>query len=385
MAAGFISLDRGTTGALNRGYFARALLCESCKALLYKRVAIGSAVAAVALLAAGAFAATRHHAVPAPTVARVSPTVAAAQNGVAVMVKPAKQAKAVVAPKAPKRQPHPQIQLRATISLYEHTTSPSVLWHQGCAAAKRGVGGVVILDFGAPAWNGHTYGTWLFSNRFAANWSITRGLLGYARGFVGCLPGGSNRTINLARGTSNYHPHLPSPYRAGLRWAAATVALQRLLRADGLDRHVISAAADDVEPAWDRSFHRTRDFYRGYAASRVGHLLYNYGSLDGGVEHGVWTAHQAFFVASGMRYSVAIPEIYNRTMARQWAALAYFARHRYHRPVKFAGVMTTHTSANHGMLPVVAHHTLRRYLAASVGRGPDSYVPPAATNIISAS
>ncbi|HZC30089.1 MAG TPA: hypothetical protein VE261_01130 [Gaiellaceae bacterium] len=293
-----------------------------------------------------------------------------------------KQAKPSVAPKA---QPHPRVHLRATISLYEHTTSPRVLARQGCRAARRGVSGVVILDFGAPAYNGHTYGTYLFSNRFAPNSAITLGMHGYARGFVSCLPHGSTQTINLARGTSNYHPHLPSPYRAGLRWAAATVSLQRLLYRDGLDRHVVSAAADDVEPAWDRSFHRTRDFYRGYAASRVGHLLYNYGSLDGGVEHGVWNAHQAFFVASGMRYSRAIPEIYTETMAREWAALAYVARHRYHRPVKFAGVMTTHTSANHGMLPRVAHHTLRRYLAASVGRGPDSYVPPAATNIVSAS
>jgi hypothetical protein len=246
------------------------------------------------------------------------------------------------------------------------------------------VDGIVILDFGKPAYNGHTYGTVLFSDRFAGNRAITRGLLGYARGYVGCLRAGMDGTISLARGTSNYHPRVPSPYRAGRKWARETMALQHLLRAHGLHRHVTSAAADDVEPAWDRTFWRTRDFYRGYRAARVGHLLYNYGSLDGGVAHGIWSVRQAFFVASGMVYSRAIPEIYNHAMAREWAYLARVARRRYHRPVKFAGVMTTHTSANHGLKPLVAHSMLRSELAASVGRGPDSYVPPSLTNIRSA-
>src|SRR5207248_182907 len=78
--------------------------------------------------------------------------------------------------------------------------------------------------------------------------------------------------------------------------------------------HVTAAAADDVEPAWDRSFHRTRDFFRGYRDAEFGHALYNFGSLDGGVGS-IWNAKQIFFVASGMKYVAAIPEIYNHAMA----------------------------------------------------------------------
>jgi hypothetical protein len=340
------------------------LLCENCRDLLYKRAAIGSTVAALVLCPVGAVAATRHHAAP-------------RSAGGGLSAPPVRLRKRV----RHWPQPRPRVALRATVSLYEHTTRPGVLSRQGCRAAKRGVGGVVILDFGKPAYNGRTYGTMLFSNRFAGNKEITRGMLGYARGYVDCLPSGMDTAISLARGTSNYHPRVPSPYHAGWRWAQETKALQRLLRAHGLDRRVTSAAADDVEPAWDRTFWRTRDFYRGYADARAGHLLYNYGSLDGGVTHGIWNVHQAFFVASGMRYSQAIPEIYNSTMAHQWAVLAQAARHRYHRPVKFAGVMTTHTSANHGLKPRVAHRMLSRELASSVGRGPASYVPPTLTNI----
>jgi hypothetical protein len=158
--------------------------------------------------------------------------------------------------------------------------------------------------------------------------------------------------------------------------------LARVLRDHGLAPHVSSAAADDVEPAWDRPFCLTRDFFRGYRNARTGHLLYNFGSLDGGVGR-VWNARQVFFVASGMRYARVIPEIYNPGMARQWAQLAHIARRRYHRPVRFAGVLTMHTSQNHGLKPRDAHKTLLRELASAVGPAAAD-VPATLTNIKSA-
>jgi len=270
---------------------------------------------------------------------------------------------------------------RATISLYERTVEPQTLRRQGCTAAKRRVGGVVILDFGQPAYNGHTYGTNLFSGRFAGNAEITRGLLAYARGYAYCVDPASDLRISLARGTSNYHPAVPSAYRAGRTWARETMRLAHLLRGGGVDRHVTSAAADDVEPAWDPTFHRTRDFYRGYRDAGTGHLLYDYGSLDGGVGS-IWNARQAFYVAAGMKYARPIPEIYNHAMARQWAELAHIARHLYHRPVRFAGVMTTRTSSNHGMKPADAHRSLVRALASVGANAAD--LPATLTNIRSA-
>jgi hypothetical protein len=281
---------------------------------------------------------------------------------------------------AARRQPHTRA--RATISLYEHTVRRSALRKQGCSAAKRGVGGIVILDFGQPAANGHSYGTFLFSGRFAGNRAITRAMFAYAVGYKRCLRRGSHLRITLARGTSNYHPQVPSAYKAGRKWAREAMALAKRLRSHNLHDHVTSAAADDVEPAWDRSFHRTRDFFRGYRDARTGHLLFNYGSLDGGVGS-IWNARQVFFVTSGMKYARAIPEIYNHAMAKQWAELAHIARSRYHRPMKFAGVMTTHTSRNHGMKPRDAHRMLVRALASRVGSSaPD--VPAALTNIVTA-
>lgn len=305
-------------------------------------------------------------------------------------LRPAYSAVAPTRQPTPKRESHPALatryisaaHARATISLYEYSVRSASFRSQGCEAARRGVGGVVILDFGQPAYHGHTYGTYLFSGAFAGNAEITYAMLAYAVGYGDCLTKGSNLSISLARGTSNYHPQVPSPYQAGLRWARETHALQRLIEARGLGAHVSSAAADDVEPAWDVSFHRTRDFFRGYRDAEFGHVLYNFGSLDGGVGS-VWNAKQIFYVASGMKYVAAIPEIYNRAMADQWAELAHIAKHRYHRPLKFAGVMTQRTSSNHATKPRDAHKMLVRALA-NVGGMAVAEVPATLTNIHSA-
>ncbi|HET7573367.1 MAG TPA: hypothetical protein VFJ77_11945 [Gaiellaceae bacterium] len=270
---------------------------------------------------------------------------------------------------------------RATISLYERTTNRRVLRRQGCSAAKRGVGGIVILDFGKPASRGHRYGTILFSNRFASNREITLAMLAYAGGYRYCLRRGSHETIVLARGTSNYRPSVPSTFRAGRMWARETMQLARWLKRFGMREHVSSAAAIDAEPAWDPSFHRTRDFFRGYRASKIGRPLYNFGSLDGGVGS-YWNARQIFYVTAGMRYARPIPEIYNRTMAKQWAHAAWLAKRKFHTKLRFAGVMTQHVEGCRtcGFLPPVAHKTLVRELAA---RNVHAEVP-AVTNIRSA-
>jgi len=282
---------------------------------------------------------------------------------------------------AAKRQPHPAHALRATtLSIYEHSIHPWILSAQGCSAARRHENGVVVLDFGKPAYERGGYGTILFSGRFATNHHITTAMLGYAHGYIRCLPRGSTAAIELARGTSNYHPAVPSAYEAGVRWARETNRLGVILRRKGLDAHVEAAAADDAEPAWDPGFRRTREFFHGFRAAVHGHTLFDYGSLDGGVGS-VWSARQAWFVAGGLRHTKALPEIYNSAMAEEWAELARIARGRYHRAVQFAGVMTQGTrSCGCGLRPPDAHRVLARALEAQgVGRG---LLPAGGTNIV---
>jgi hypothetical protein len=172
--------------------------------------------------------------------------------------------------------------------------------------------------------------------------------------------------VVLARGTSNYGIAVPSTYAAGRRWAAATRSLVRFLHVHHLDGHVLAAAADDVEPAWDRSFTRTHDFFDGFQSAAHGLVLYNYGSLDGGAGV-VWKVRQAYYVTGGMRYVRPIPEIYNRRMAEQWAELSRLSVARYGRPLQFAGLMTQfhHRCRGCGFSAREAHMVLVRELGRS--------------------
>lgn len=267
-----------------------------------------------------------------------------------------------------------------TLSIYEQTTKPWFLTAQGCNAARRRDSGVVVLDFGKPAFEHHSYGTILFSGRFASNHRITTSMVAWARGYVHCLPQDSTAFAILARGTSNYHPAVPWARQAGRRWALATVKLAEILELKGLADHVSSAAADDAEPAWDPRFRQTRRFIQGFRQNAQAHTLYDYGSLDGGVG-AVWSAKQAFYVAGGIRHTAALPEIYNHAMADEWAQLESIAKNRFHSHVHFAGVMTQGSpSCGCSLGPHAAHKALQRALAA-VG-ATSTVVPNSATNII---
>jgi hypothetical protein len=258
---------------------------------------------------------------------------------------------------------------------------PSVLGRQGCAAGRSGESGVVVLDFGKPSYSRRDgYGTIDFSDRFVSNHQITMGMLGWARGYVRCLPRHTAARITLARGTSNYHPSVPSAFAAGNRWAGAVIALQRKLHRHRLGAYVKSAAADDAEPAWDRVFRQTRRFIHGFRRWAHGRTLYDYGSLDGGVG-AIWSARQMMYVTGGSGRTAVLPEIYYPAQAHEWAELAYLAYRWFHRRVHFAGVMTQgSTTCGCGYRPHAAHRALVRELARmDTGR---TRVPSVGTTIV---
>jgi hypothetical protein len=73
---------------------------------------------------------------------------------------------------------------------------------------------------------------------------------------------------------------------------------------------------------------------------------------------------QAYYVAAGMRYARAVPEIYNHAMARQWAYLSRLGVERYGRPIAFAGLMTQRCRQC-GFTAAEAHEALVGELARS--------------------
>jgi hypothetical protein len=404
MSPGRVTASRG-----RRGYSGGALTVETCGSILLKKY--GSSLAAVltvAVVAAGGALAKSHHSrsfvvhgtlYPRAWAALLrdfrldpQPLVLPRMRGAAKHAPAHAKAKAKAAHRhtRPHRQAshhrhashhrlQPHHRQGTTLSVYEQTTKPWYLREQGCNAAQRRDSGVVVLDFGKPAFEHHGYGTILFSGKFAKNYRITTAMVAWARGYARCLPRHSSAFVTLARGTSNYHPHVPSVRGAGRHWALATIKFDHALRRHGLAGHVAAAAADDAEPAWDPHFRKTRAFISGFRHNSKGHTLYDYGSLDGGVGS-IWSAKQAFYVAGGIRHTAALPEIYNHAMADEWAQLERIARSRFHSHVHFAGVMTQGSPHCHCSLrPHAAHHALVRALVA-VGAA-SANVPQGGTNI----
>lgn len=311
-------------------------------------VAALSALVTVAAFPGGSSKAQAKNVAVAPTKAAPAPKLVTPTKLVSMRV-PAKPKHAVKKKKPTTTDVAGAAHIGASPSLYERTTSIKILREQGCDAGHKQTTGLVVLDFGKMDYRPRRggYGTITFADTFASNRAITWAMKSYAHGYSQCLPKNSTAHITLARGTSNYgQESVPSTFTAGRLWAGATVTLAKYLKRHHFD-HVTSAAADDVEPAWDRGFHMTYDFFRGYGKSDHGYLLYNYGSLDGGVG-GIWKLRQAFYVAGGMHAARAVPEIYNHEMAQEWADLAQQSYARYGKPIQLAGLMTQHWTSCHG-------------------------------------
>jgi hypothetical protein len=68
-----------------------------------------------------------------------------------------------------------------------------------------------------------------------------------------------------------------------------------------------------------------------------------------------------------MHAARVVPEIYNRSMAEQWAELSRMSVHRYGKPIKIAGLMTQHHGHCRmrvcGYTAPQAHKALKRELA----------------------
>ena len=151
----------------------------------------------------------------------------------------------------------------------------------------------------------------------------------------------------VARATTTRRCRAPTGRDAsGLarRWRSRTAC-----GCTGCTEHVVSAAGDDVEPAWDRSFHRDTRLLPRLPRRTHRSPRSTTSARSTAASAGIWNARQAFFVAGGMRYARCHP---GDLQPRHGEAVG---RARAHRAapvppprVQFAGVLTTRTSRNRG-------------------------------------
>jgi hypothetical protein len=108
------------------------------------------------------------------------------------------------------------------------------------------------------------------------------------------------------------------------------------------------AGADDIEPGFRAGVSETRAWLNGYLGATAAPFVFN-GSADGcgarplpWVCNGGWsTGDLAWFAGSRDPARItALPQIYNSTMAAQWASIARTAFVEMHRPLHILGPLT---------------------------------------------
>jgi hypothetical protein len=248
----------------------------------------------------------------------------------------------------------------ATTSYYEFHVDPATLAAQGRAAASSGAQGLVILDFGRPAFDGSRFGMMDFSGQFVSLATVSQAAESYIGAYSTLAPRATRLTV--AVGTNNScgtgqpcgsricgcRDEPPSFATWGAQLAGAVKQLQSWstsFRARlRLTTTVKVVAGDDAEPVNDPAFHNTADLLRGYARAVGG---YQPSMVDfGSAEPGYWTLDQLYQVAYGFRPDLPFPEIYFANDIADWTAVVKYARARYGVSMTIYGVLTDRPVGN---------------------------------------
>jgi hypothetical protein len=243
--------------------------------------------------------------------------------------------------------------LAYTTSYYEVNASALRLYHQGEQAGKDEAEGIVILDFGRPAYNGVTYGMIDYHDGFVSLNAVALAVENYIDAYYRFAPARTALDVAVATNNScgNGQPcgavvcgctDEPPDYGAwGRQLALWVITLREWAFETQAHYHytdvVRVVAGDDAEPAFDPGFQNTYDLLAGYAATVEGTspAMVDFGSA----EASYWTEDELFQVAYGFRPDVAMPEIYYSADASEWAALLRYAKHRAGQVFPIYGVL----------------------------------------------
>jgi hypothetical protein len=212
----------------------------------------------------------------------------------------------------------------------------------GAADARRnpaGMGHLVLLDIGGQARRGVFLST---TRRFVSYRALARALRGYVAGYRSRQH--RDAPVTIAIGTNN---DLYTSHAAGRLWAKRVVNPVRA--AAGRYRGAITVAgADDIEPGFRARPPATRAWLRGFLHATRAPFVFN-GSADGcsparvrsRCGHG-WRAVQLAALAGGAapKRILALPQVYNPTMAAQWAQISRTAKLLHRHPLRILGPLT---------------------------------------------
>lgn len=259
-----------------------------------------------------------------------------------------------------------------TVSRYTGGTSTYALstttdfYYRGCARAT-GPAGVVILAFGAPAYD-YTYvrGTVeLASGSYRKMADIEARVKSFALGVYSCKNASTN--IALVVGTSNYNSSGWVQSGHGSSWAAMVKSVQTYIETSPSWAPWVNAyGGSDLEPGFG-SVTATSDWFSGYTGYTGARRVYNFGSADGcpqsytlsggvyitgqtstaGSCNNGWTQEDVYYMSWGHTLAYSIPEIYYNLQAGevfsrqavQWERIVRYAYLKYSRSMAISGVL----------------------------------------------
>ncbi len=215
------------------------------------------------------------------------------------------------------------------------------MWQLGAADATRNPAGdshLVLLDIGGQSPRGVFLS---LVNRFISYGDLTAAVSAYVGGYHAYQR--RHAPVTIALGTNN---DLYTTARSGRMWATQVVNPVRY--AARRFKSITIAGADDMEPGFSAGPVHTRAWLRGYLAATKAKFVFN-GSADGcstrhawsRCNHG-WSARVLSLLAGAAAPSriIALPQIYNRAMAGQWAQISRTAKLSGHRPLHIVGPLT---------------------------------------------
>ncbi len=223
---------------------------------------------------------------------------------------------------------HPQ-----TTSRYMQTVNPTTLYNLGCSQTNQR--GVLVLNFGAPRYNGTDYGTTLYqASGFTPILDIETAMRAFLDGYYYCNGRPGNGVMTVAVGTTSFGSQVTSAH--GVAWGQMLARLNAFVSGPPYlgDRLSVAGAIDielDVRRGWATPAN-ARAWVDGYAStSPVSY--YNYGDAQGCPTAGIgpcsngWAQEDVWYVSWGNPANpLPVPQIYrtDSSQAQQWSALAAY-------------------------------------------------------------
>jgi hypothetical protein len=253
----------------------------------------------------------------------------------------------------------------STSTWYITNIAPSATQSLGCAAGSKAESGATILDFGQPAFQAGTYGTFHFGVGFpfVSIEQIETAVQGFLNGYFHCSPGSSS--LRVIVGTSNFHGDQGAVTAAhGLAWAQMVGRLGSYIATSGYGAQLAVHGGNDIEPDFGPPA-AARDWVDGFASAITGAAMYNYGSCDACPDalpdtpaachaHNGWSCEDIWYVSWGSPGALAIPEIYLAKLARQWQTISLYGVVVHNAPITYSGTLSQSGACNCPLTPADA-------------------------------